>query len=169
MIRPLFLLLVCATQVACGQKGAPLAPIVLLPRPVSEVVVKRIENDIVLQFQVPTLNTDGSGPADLRKVEVYAHTGPLSKAEDFIKYGDLVASVEIKEPPKPVEPDEEQRAEGKEQGATGALGATGAVGAHHAPDAPSAPSHLTPPSHLTHLSVHGTRKIQTKTQFPEDP
>ena len=123
--------LVCAlAHIACGQKGAPLAPIVLLPRPVSDVVVKRIENDIVLQFQVPTLNTDGSGPADLRRIEVYAHTGPLPKPEDFIKYGDLVASIEIKEPPEPVEPvDEEQKAESEEQGALGATGATGASGA----------------------------------------
>ena len=72
---------------ACGQKGPPLAPIVFLPRPVTEVVVKRIENDIVLQFTVPTLNTDGSGPADLRRIEVYAHTGPLPSPTDFLKYG----------------------------------------------------------------------------------
>ena len=132
----ILVLLFGAVHIACGQKGAPLAPIVLLPRPVSEVVVKRMENDIVLQFQVPTLNTDGSGPADLRKVEVYGHTGPLPKPEDFIKYGDLVASIEIKEPPEPVETDEEeQRAEGKEQEGKeqegkeqeGALGATSAA------------------------------------------
>ena len=126
--------LVCVlAHIACGQKGAPLAPIVLLPRPVSDVVVKRTENDIVLEFQVPTLNTDGSGPADLRRVEVYGHTGPLPKPDDFIKYGDLVASIDIKEPPKPVEPeDEEQRANSKED--AGALGATGALGAPGAPD-----------------------------------
>jgi hypothetical protein len=122
----LFVLLFGAAHIACGQKGAPLAPIVLLPRPVSEVVVKRIENDIVLQFQVPTLNTDGSGPADLRKIEVYGHTGPLPKPEDFIKYGDLVASLEIKEPPKPVEPGA--------MGAEGAEGATPAEGVAGAPD-----------------------------------
>jgi hypothetical protein len=134
--------LVCAlAHIACGQKGAPLAPIVLLPRPVSDVVVKRIENDIVLQFQVPTLNTDGSGPADLRRIEVYAHTGPLPKPEDFIKYGDLVASIDIKEPPEPVEPgEEEQSAEGKEQGASGATGVSGA-GA----EAPDVAGTTTPP------------------------
>jgi hypothetical protein len=123
-----FVLLFGAAHIACGQKGAPLAPIVLLPNPVSEVVVKRMENDIVLEFQVPSLNTDGSGPADLRRIEVYGHTGPLQKPEDFIKYGDLVASIEIKEPPEPVEP----RAEGA-AGATGATGAEGATGAG-APD-----------------------------------
>ena len=91
----------CAS--ACGQKGPPLAPIVYLPRPVTEVAAKRIENDIVLQFTVPTVNTDGSGPADLRRIEVYAHTGPLPAPADFLKYGTLVASIDIKQPPKPEE------------------------------------------------------------------
>jgi hypothetical protein len=86
---------------------------VYLPRPVTEVAAKRIENDIVLQFTVPTINTDGSGPADLRKIEVYAHTGPLPAPTDFLKYGTLVGSIDIKQPP---EPEEEQRAESKEQG-----------------------------------------------------
>ena len=88
---------------ACGQKGPPLAPIVYLPRPVTEVVAKRVENEVVLQFTVPTVNTDGSGPADLGKIEVYAHTGPLPAPADFLKYGTLVASVEIKQPPEPQE------------------------------------------------------------------
>jgi hypothetical protein len=103
---------------ACGQKGPPLAPIVLLPSPVTAVTVKRVENDVVLQFTVPTANTDGSGPADLRRVEVYAHTGPLPAPVDFVKYGTLVASVDIKAPPEPSEPGAE--------GATDAAGATGA-------------------------------------------
>ena len=96
--------MVCGSvQAACGQKGPPLAPIVYLPRPVSEVVAKRIENDVVLQFAVPTVNTDGSSPADLRKIEVYAHTGALPAPADFLKYGTLVASVEVKQPPQPKE------------------------------------------------------------------
>lgn len=104
----------CAT--ACGQKGAPLAPLVFLPRPVSELTAKRIENEVVLQFTVPTLNTDSSGPADLRRIEVYAHTGPLPAPTDFLKYGTLVASLPVKQPPPPVEP-----------GAPGASGASGAT------------------------------------------
>jgi hypothetical protein len=101
---------------ACGQKGPPLAPIVYLPRPVSEVIAKRIENDIVLQFTVPTVNTDGSGPADLRRIEVYGHTGPLPTPADFLKYGTLVASIDIKQPPEPEEPREEgQKPESQKQ------------------------------------------------------
>ena len=103
---------------ACGQKGPPLAPIVYLPRPVTEVVAKRLENEVVIQFTVPTLNTDNSGPADLRKIDVYAHTGALPAPADFLKYGTLVASIPIKQPPTPEErkEEEERAAKSKEQG-----------------------------------------------------
>ncbi len=94
-----FLCVLCgACSAACGRKGPPLAPIVYLPRAVTEFAVKRVENEVVVQFTVPTLNTDGSGPADLRRVEVYAHTGPLPATTDFQKYGTLVASVDIADP-----------------------------------------------------------------------
>ncbi len=116
MIRRLFVLSSVLLATACGQKGPPLAPIVYLPRPVGEVAVKRVENDVVVQFTVPTVNTDNSGPADLRRIEVYAHTGPLPAPADFIKYGTLVASVDIKQPPTPEElKEEEQRAKSQEQ------------------------------------------------------
>ena len=119
MIRRLFVLSSVLLATACGQKGPPLAPIVYLPRPVGEVAVKRVENDVVVQFTVPTVNTDSSGPADLRRIEVYAHTGPLPAPADFIKYGTLVASVDIKQPPTPEElrrsREREQRAKSQEQ------------------------------------------------------
>jgi len=116
VIRRLFVLSSVLLATACGQKGPPLAPIVYLPRPVGEVAVKRVENDVVVQFTVPTVNTDNSGPADLRRIEVYAHTGPLPAPADFIKYGTLVASVDIKQPPTPEElKEEEQRAKSQEQ------------------------------------------------------
>jgi hypothetical protein len=105
-----FLYVLCGLSVACGQKGPPLAPIVYLPRPVTAVVAKRVENEVVIQFTVPTVNTDNSGPADLRRIEVYAHTGPLPAPTDFLKYGTLIASIPIKQPPPP----EEQREESKE-------------------------------------------------------
>ena len=100
--------------IACGQKGPPLAPIVLTPRAVTGLTAKRVENEVVLQFTVPTVNTDSSGPADLRRIEVYAHTGPLPAPADFLKYGTLVTRIEVRNP-------KEQRAESEEKsGATGA-------------------------------------------------
>jgi len=108
---------------ACGRKGPPLAPIVYLPRPATEVIAKRVENEVVVQFKVPVLNTDGTGPADLRRVEVYAHTGPLPTPADFLKYGTLVASVDI------ANPADEKPAEEPAAGAAGATAAPGAEGA----------------------------------------
>jgi hypothetical protein len=101
--------------VACGRKGPPLAPIVYLPRPVTELVAKRVESEVVLQFKVPTANTNNSSPADLDRLEVYAHTGPLPATADYLKYGTLVHRIEIKQPPEPAE---EQSAENQEPGTT---------------------------------------------------
>ena len=122
MIRPLpqtslyFLCALCGlAHVACGQKGPPLAPIVLLPRQVTEFTAKRVEGDIVLQFKLPVENTDGTSPADLDRIEVYAHTGALPTPPDFLKYGTLVHSIPVKQPPPPSE--EEPVEEGKEPGA----------------------------------------------------
>ncbi len=101
-----------AVRHACGRKGPPLAPIVYLPRPVTELVAKRVEDEVVLQFKVPTANTDNSSPADLDRLEVYAHTGPLPATADFLKYGTLVHRIEIKQPPR-AEKSREQRARSK--------------------------------------------------------
>ncbi len=110
-VPSVFLCVLCVlSTIACGRKGPPLAPIVYLPRPVADLAAKRVENEVVLQFTVPTVNTDGSGPADLRRMEVYAHTGPLPAPADFLKYGTLVSSIDIEEPPEP-KPAGEQEAE----------------------------------------------------------
>jgi hypothetical protein len=90
--------LCCCLGAACGQKGPPLAPIVLTPRAVGELSAKRVDNEVVLQFTIPAVNSDNSSPANLRRVEVYAHTGPLPTPADFLKYGTLVAAIEVKDP-----------------------------------------------------------------------
>lgn len=97
-------------HVACGRKGPPLAPIVLLPGPVTQLTAKRVEDDVVVRFTVPSANTDSSTPADLDRVEVYAHTGPLPAPADYLKYGTLVQSIEVKRPAV-VEPSSETSAD----------------------------------------------------------
>jgi hypothetical protein len=96
------LCLVCAVcgvaAAACGRKGPPLAPIVYVPRAVSELSAKRTENEVVLRFTLPTVNTDNTGPANLRRIEVYAHTGPLPATADYLKFGTLIASIDVKDP-----------------------------------------------------------------------
>lgn len=83
-------------SIGCGRKGPPLAPIVYVPRAPTEVKAKLVDGAVVVQFTVPAANTDSSSPADLDRVEVYAHTGPLPAPADFLKYGTLVRRLEVK-------------------------------------------------------------------------
>ena len=87
-----------------------------LPLPPGGFIAKRSGNDVVLRFTIPEANTDRTTPADVVRVEVYAHTGPLPTPQDYLKFGTLVAVLPIT---RPVTPDqaqsEQQRAEGKGQ------------------------------------------------------
>jgi hypothetical protein len=81
---------------ACGRKGPPLPPLVRLPVMVGNYTAKRLGDTVVLQFTIPIANTDNSRPADLDRVEVYAHTGPLPTPADFLRYGTLVGNIAVK-------------------------------------------------------------------------
>jgi hypothetical protein len=59
---------------ACGQKGPPLAPLHLVPAPVSEPTARRIGDTVRLRFVLPTRNQNGPGPLALDRIEIYAMT-----------------------------------------------------------------------------------------------
>jgi hypothetical protein len=63
-----------------------------------------------VEFVVPTANTDGSRPANVERVDVYAITGPQSITdEQLLKHGVKVATVSVKAPRDPdqaAEPDD---------------------------------------------------------------
>lgn len=80
----------------CGRKGPPLPPIVRLPAAVSAPTIKRLGDAVAFQFTVPQMNTDKSRPADLDRVEVYAHTGALPAPADFVRYGTLLRSIPVR-------------------------------------------------------------------------
>lgn len=103
------LLVLCALLggAACGKKGPPLPPLVRLPPAVGDISARRLSNQVVLRFTIPAANTDGSRPADLDRIEVYAHTGPLGAA-DFLTKGTLIGTVAVKPPPPPPEETEGQ-------------------------------------------------------------
>lgn len=111
-----FVLVLCAVigGSACGKKGPPLAPLVRLPAPVGDFSARRLSQDVILQFTIPTANSDGSRPADLDRIEVYAHTGALRAPADYVTQGTLIGTVAVK--PPPVEP-----TEGNEQPAKAAV------------------------------------------------
>jgi hypothetical protein len=88
----------------CGKKGPPLPPLQLMPVAPAEFAADRRAASVDLRFTVPQANTDGSRPADIERVDVYAFTGPagLNDAE-LLRRGTIVARVDVKAPPDPDE------------------------------------------------------------------
>jgi hypothetical protein len=66
----------CLLASGCGQKGPPLAPLRLVPGPVTDVAVRRVADRVRLRFVLPTANANGPGPIELDHVEIYAMTLP---------------------------------------------------------------------------------------------
>ncbi len=103
--------------VACGKKGPPLAPLRPAPGTIGDLAATRLGETVQLQFTVPTTNADGSSPADLARIDVFALTGkaegPLGRPLTPREIETLltrVASVEIQPPPPPEEEGEEGEA-----------------------------------------------------------
>lgn len=97
--RPV-LLLSCAAALlfasACGKKGPPIAPFSTLPAAVTSLTAKRIGGQVVFQLTVPTANIDNRQPADLDRVDLYAHTTRLLQPGDYLKRGKIVGSVKVR-------------------------------------------------------------------------
>jgi hypothetical protein len=117
--------------VGCGKKGPPLPPIVYTPAPPGEFAAIRQANQVAIAFSVPAANTDGTRPADLQRVDVYAWTGNAAPSNaQIIRYATKVGSVQVKaprdpnaviDPDEPVEDMEPPEGPGLDQGATAAL------------------------------------------------
>jgi hypothetical protein len=125
---------VVVSAVSCGQKGSPLPPIVRTPT-APGVNANRRGSTIELTLSVPNANTDGSRPANLSRIDIYAVNGPASTMTDaeIVKQGTKVASVAVKSPRDPndtVEHDEPAEnvepavGEGVDQGASSAIAET---------------------------------------------
>tara|TARA_B100001123_G_scaffold314166_1_gene351501 strand:+ start:8592 stop:9932 length:1341 start_codon:yes stop_codon:yes gene_type:complete len=95
------ILLCAAITVACGMRGPPRPPEVILPGRVVEFEVQRFGNEIYLEFLVPDVNSDGSQPADLELIEIYALTTQPESDEQELDFDDwlveatLVRTIEI--------------------------------------------------------------------------
>jgi hypothetical protein len=89
-------------SLACGKKGPPLPPLINLPAAPAEFTASRRAGEVELQFGVPGANLDGSKPADLARVEVYAMNGPASlPLDDVVRHGTAIGSVDVRLPPDP--------------------------------------------------------------------
>jgi hypothetical protein len=146
---------------ACGQKGAPLPPIIRTPA-APGINANRRGSEIELQLSVPSANTDGSRPANLTRIDIYAVNGAPSTMTDaeMVKRGTKVASVAVKaardpndtvEKDEPAENAEPTVGEGLEQGASSAIEetVTASLLESHASDRPF----LGPPG-LTELRTY---------------
>jgi len=95
-------LTVATSGAACGRKGPPLPPLVKVPAPAADFTAERHGSVVDIQFTIPAANTDGSRPANIERVDVYALTTVGSPTEDnFIKQGTRVASIPVKAPRDP--------------------------------------------------------------------
>ena len=104
------LLCLCAAllMVACGKKGNPLPPLQRIPMAPADFSVSRFDDHVYVRFTVPTLNIDGSSPAEVAGVELYAITleQPLRVLADLDpaelrEAATLVASTPVRPPPPP--------------------------------------------------------------------
>lgn len=87
---------------ACGKRGAPLAPIVRIPAPITKIAAARLGSDVYVTLTVPSENIDTSIPGDVGRIDVYAYTGRV--APPILRFAELatvVASVPVAPPPMP--------------------------------------------------------------------
>jgi len=117
--------LLAAATCACGKKGPPLPPLVHLPVAPGDFIASRHGARAEVRFVVPGTNTDGSKPADLVRVDVYAISSADSVTDDeVVRRGRRIGTLEINPPPDPDEdPDAprpaDEKATGIDQGAAG--------------------------------------------------
>ncbi len=131
---PAISVLAVVSAISCGQKGPPLPPIVRTPvAPV--VTADRRGNEIQLGLTVPAANTDGSRPANIARVDIYAVNGaaPSMTDAEILRKGTKVASLAVKTPRDPNEVAEKEESaenvepptgEGLEQGASSTVAET---------------------------------------------
>jgi hypothetical protein len=78
-----------------------------LPVAPPQVSASRADDTVTIRFTVPTANISGVRPADIERVDVYAWTGPDVPPARVFKLAKVVASVPVRKPPPPQEPDAE--------------------------------------------------------------
>jgi len=121
-VSALIVVLACT---ACGKKGPPLPPLVKIPTAPAEFSAERRADTIEFRFVVPATNTDGTRPANVERVDVYALPAPAAPdpgampgaaitpppltVSEILKTATRVATVAVKAPRDPnatIEPDD---------------------------------------------------------------
>ena len=98
----LSLALVAPAITACGKKGPPLPPLVRIPSPPADASASRRGQAVDIQFTLPNANTDGSKPANIQRVDVYALSGAAVLSDnEVMRSGTRIGSVDVKAPRDP--------------------------------------------------------------------
>src|SRR5438093_535795 len=99
---PFWIVALALAITACGRKGPPLPPLVRLPAAPADIAAERRGSNVEIKFTVPATNTDGTRPANIQRIDVYAITGRAPGPElEFLKQATRIASVEVKAPRDP--------------------------------------------------------------------
>jgi hypothetical protein len=95
----------------CGKMGPPLPPIIRVPARPSDFTATRRGDVVHLQFVVPAANADGSKPANVERVELYAVNASADVREaDILRSANRIATVVVNPPPDPDRPAPERPA-----------------------------------------------------------
>lgn len=98
------LALMATAPMACGKKGPPLPPFARVPAAPAEIAAERRGHTVDVRFAVPGANMDGSRPANVQRVEIYALNGPKVATEvEVLKSGTRVGTIDVKAPRDPNE------------------------------------------------------------------
>jgi hypothetical protein len=104
--------LLAASSCACGKKGPPLPPLNRLPVAPGDFIAARRGASADVRLVVPGTNTDGSQPADIIRVDVYAMSSADPVTDDeVVRRGRRIGMLDIKPPPDPDEDPDAPRPE----------------------------------------------------------
>ena len=94
-----------ALLAACGARGAPLPPLIILPGTILSPEATRIGERVYLEFDAPDSDSDGTTPGDIDWLEVYAlTTQPTDRrpreefSEDWLDAATLIAVLPVRIP-----------------------------------------------------------------------
>ena len=87
-------LLLAAALPACGIRGRPQPPLIILPAVVSDLSAVRLGDEVHLEFTVPEANADGSQPPDIERIDIYAVTTLPAAGDEPIVFDEWIEDEE---------------------------------------------------------------------------
>lgn len=92
-----------ALLAACGARGAPLPPLIVLPSTILAPEATRLGDRVYLEFDAPDSDSDGTTPGDIAWIEVYALTTQPTElglreafSEDWLDAATLIAVLPVR-------------------------------------------------------------------------